>query len=64
MKLPHIKIEWEEPEKTPVTVSVRKLANGYLIGDIYFASEKLLTEKLAEWVKDPYANHDIPNYKD
>ena len=64
MKLPHIKIEWIEQKRTPVTISVRRLSNGYLIGDVYFASEQKLVENLAEWVKDPYANHDLPEYKD
>ena len=64
MKIPHIKIEWREPMKTPVTVSVRKLSNGYLIGDVYFASETMLVKNLAKWVQDPHANHDIPEYKD
>ena len=64
MKLPHIKIEWSEPMKTPVTVSVRKLSNGYLIGDVYFASEEKLVENLAKWVQDPHANHELPKYKD
>ena len=64
MKLPYIKIKWTEPHRDPITVNVRKISNGYLIGDVYFASEKMLTEKLAEWVADPYANHDVPEYKD
>ena len=50
--------------KVPVTVSVRRLSNGYLIGDVYFASEEKLVENLAKWVKDPYANHDLPKYSD
>jgi len=64
MKFPHIKIEWTEPMKLPVTVSVRKLSNGYLIGDVYFATEDKLVVELAKWVKEPYANHDVPEYKD
>lgn len=64
MKFPHIKIEWSEPMKIPVTVSVRRLTNGYLIGDVFFASEELLVKELAKWVKDPYANHDSPHYED
>jgi len=50
--------------KQPVTVSVRKLSNGYLIGDVYFATEDKLVTHLAKWVKEPYANHDVPEYKD
>jgi len=64
MKFPHIKIVWTEPMKLPVTVSVRKLDNGYLIGDVYFATEDKLVVELAKWVKEPYANHDVPEYKD
>jgi len=64
MKFPHIKIEWIESHKEAVTVSVRKLANGYLIGSVYFATEDKLVEHLAKYVKDPYANRDYPEYKD
>ena len=49
--------------KRPVTVSVRKLNNGYLLGDVYFATEDKLVVELAKWVKEPHANHDIPEYK-
>lgn len=64
MKIPHIKIEWSEPMKVPITISVRKLNNGYLIGDTYFATEEKLVVELAKWVKEPYANHASPIYKD
>ena len=64
MKFPHIKISWSERMKQPVTVSVRKLSNGYLIEDVYFATEDKLVTHLAKWVKEPYANHDVPEYKD
>lgn len=64
MKIPHIIIKWQEIAKVPVEVSVRKLSNGYLIGNVYFASEEMLVKNLAEWVKDPHANHDIPKYED
>lgn len=64
MKFPHIKIEWRETTRVPVTVNVKKLSNGYLIGNVYFATEEKLVENLAKWVKDPYGNHDLPEYKD
>jgi hypothetical protein len=64
LKVPRIRIEWTEPQKVPVTISVRKLKNGYLIGEVYIATEERLIEELVKYVKDPYANLDLPEYKD
>ena len=50
--------------KRPVEIQVKKLANGYLIGDVYFATEDKMVVELAKWVKDPYAKWESPIYND
>ena len=64
MKLPRIKIVWTELQKTPTTIHVSKISNGYLIGQTFLATEDKLIEELTKYVKDPHAHYDPPFYSD
>jgi len=64
MKYPKITIKWVDWQKVPTTIELRRLRNGYLIGNTFFASEDLLVKNLAEYVKNPHAYAEAPEYKD
>ncbi len=64
MKYPQIKIVWRELGKMDACIYIKKLSNGFLVGNTYFATENSMLKHLAEAVKTPDAYFEPPTYHD
>lgn len=57
-----MKIKWSEPQRTPIIITVRKLNNGFLLGETYYANEDEFISALVKGLKDPYEKLDVLEY--
>lgn len=64
MKYPRIKIIWTESMKMPIEINVKKLTNGFLVGNTFVATEERLADELVIYFKDPHAKLNPPQYND